>query len=146
MYGYIAPNHSGKTPLIATPMAASAKLNNVVEVTACRNTLRAPCISPAPILCATCTENPVDDAMHSPQNNHVVVETRPMAAASSAPRLPTIAASIYCITIEESCATTAGTLNITVKCICWPKVIGLPSRIRASKPVLVSLLRVISYY
>lgn len=72
-------------------------------------------------------------AEHTPPKSHVVVETSPIEADASAPRCPTIAASIYCMTMDESWAITAGTLSNTVSRIRWANVIGLPSRIRASK-------------
>ena len=104
----------------------------------------APRMSPAPIRCATCTEKPVAAATHNPQKSHVVVETKPIAADSSAPRLPTIAASIYCMTMEESCAIIAGTLNCTVRRNCWDRVIGLPSRIMARRASLRIFIRFFS--
>lgn len=61
--------------------------------------------------CATWTAKPVEAALHKPLNSQVVVETRPIEAEALAPRLPTIAASIYCITMEDNCATIAGILN-----------------------------------
>ena len=132
------PNQTGNAPLITMPSTASNRLKTSVAVSDCRNTARAPCISPAPILCATCTENPVAAATQSPQKSHVVVETSPIEADASAPRLPTIAASIYCITMEESWAMTAGTLSCTVRRNCCPNVIGFPSRIIASRPSVFS--------
>ncbi len=83
---------------------------------------------------ATCTENPVETEAHNPQKSHVVVDTNPMEADASAPRLPTIAASIYCMIMAESWVTMAGTLKAAVRRNCSPKVMGRPSRMRASKP------------
>lgn len=48
----------------------------------------------APIRWATCTENPVAAAVHTPLKSHVVVDTSPMDAEAFAPRLPTIEASM----------------------------------------------------
>ena len=132
------PSQPGSIPLINTPSAANSRLKAMVADSDCRNTARAPCISPAPILCATCTENPVAAAAHNPQKSHVVVETSPMEADASAPRLPTIAASIYCIIMEDNCAMTAGMLSCTVRRSCCPNVIGLPSRLNASNPFVFS--------
>lgn len=73
--------------------------------------LSGPCEVAGPIRCATCTENPVAAAAHSPQNSHVVVDTNPMEADAFAPRLPTIEASIYCIAMEDNWAITAGALR-----------------------------------
>ena len=61
--------------------------------------------------CATCTAKPVDAALHKPENNHVEVDTSPMDAEALAPRLPTMAASMYCITIDDNWATIAGILS-----------------------------------
>ena len=94
---------------------------------------RAQSQSSAPIRWATCTEKPVDAAAQSPQKSHVVVDTNPIEAEAFAPRLPTIAASMYCMTMAESWVTMAGTLNATVRRSCSPDVIGRPSRIRASR-------------
>ena len=105
------------------------KPNNRVAVKACRNMLRAPCASFAPILCAPCTENPVEHATHKPPNSHMVVDTNPIEAEASAPKLPTIDASIYCMTIDDNCATMAGTLSQNTNSnwlrlvICWPLLI-----------------------
>ena len=63
---------------------------------------------------ATCTENPTIAAEHSPQKSHRLVETSPTDALSSAPSRPTIAASIYCIMMLDSCAIIAGHDNCTV--------------------------------
>ena len=96
-------------------MDASRRLNANTATTDCRNTRCAPSQSPAPMRWATCTEKPEAAALSSPPKSHVVVDTKPIAAEASAPRLPTIDASIYCITIDDNCATTAGTLSITAK-------------------------------
>ena len=47
-------------------------------------------------------------AEHKPQKSQRLVDTRPTAALSSAPRRPTIPASIYCIMMLDSCAIMAG--------------------------------------
>ena len=127
------PNHWGKAPLTDTPIAANSALNANVEGTERRNMERAQSQSSAPIRWATCTEKPVDAAAQSPQKSHVVVDTHPIEAEAFAPRLPTIAASMYCMTMAESWVTMAGTLNATVRRNCSPDVIGRPSRIRASR-------------
>jgi hypothetical protein len=49
-----------------------------------------------------------------PQKSHRLVETSPTAAESSAPRRPTIAASIYCIIMLDSWAIIAGHDNWSV--------------------------------
>ena len=91
------PSQCGRLPLIAIPMTANRLLKVRVDVMDCLNTSRASFISPAPILWATCTEKPVAAEVHIPQKSHVVVDTRPIDAEASAPRLPTIDASIYCM-------------------------------------------------
>ena len=54
-----------------------------------------------------------------------------MDAASSAPKCPTIEASMYCITIDDNCASMAGTLSCAASMI-WSRVlIGSPLRILA---------------
>ena len=63
----------------------------------------------------------------------MVDATRPMEADASAPRLPTIAASMYCITMEDSWANIAGKLNLSVRLSLCEKVIGLPSFICDSR-------------
>ena len=113
-------------------MDASRRLNANTATTDCRNTRCAPSQSPAPMRWATCTEKPEAAALSSPPKSHVVVDTKPIAAEASAPRLPTIDASIYCITIDDNCATTAGTLSITAKRTFCPADIVRPSRIIAS--------------
>lgn len=65
-------------------------------------------LSRAPNEWEACTENPVVKAEHIPQNNHRLVDTSPIAAESSAPRRPTIAASMYCIKMLDNCAIMAG--------------------------------------
>ena len=45
---------------------------------------------------------------HTPQNNHRLLETRPTEAELSAPRRPTIDASIYCIKMLDNWASMAG--------------------------------------
>ena len=56
--------------------------------------------------------------MHKPPINHVDVETRPIAAEALAPRLPTMAASMYCIAMELSSAKIAGMLSAITCIIC----------------------------
>lgn len=104
------PSHRGSIPLTATPIAVNIKDASIAAPVAPKNTERASERLPAPTRCATCTAKPVTIAEQSPPKSHIVVETRPIAALACAPRLPTIAASIYCITMEEICATIAGTL------------------------------------
>ena len=53
-------------------------------------------------------------AEHKPQNSQRLVDTSPTAALSSAPRRPTIPASIYCIMMLDNCAMMAGHDNWAV--------------------------------
>ena len=104
----------------------------------CFKTAWALFLSFAPILFATCTENPVAAAEQSPQNSQVEDAISPIDADDSAPSEPTMAASIYCITIVDNCATIAGKLNTAVSRSCCRRLIGFPSRIIARRPSRVS--------
>ena len=77
-------------------------------------------------------EKAVAAAAHTPLKSQVVVDTRPMDAEASAPRLPTIEASMYSMTIEESWASIDGTLNRTINSSRCLQLIGLPERIDSS--------------
>ncbi len=57
-----------------------------------------------------------------PQKSHSEVETSPTDAESSAPRRPTMAASIYCIMILDNWAIMAGHDSLAVSLSCCPKV------------------------
>ena len=50
--------------------------------------------------------------MQLPPISHVEDETKPIEAVASAPRLPTIPASMYCIAMDVSCARIAGRLML----------------------------------
>ena len=78
--------------------------------------------------CATMTENPTTNALHSPPNSHVLEATSPMAAEASRPSCPTMAASMYCMTIDEICAKIAGKLSCNVSAVCCRRASGRPSR------------------
>ena len=121
------PSQRGRGPLMAQPAATSSRLNIIDMVTDWRRTSRAATASFAPRRCDTCTKNPVAQAYMSPAKSHVVVDTSPIDAEASAPRLPTIEASMNCIRMEDSCEMTAGILNCTVSLNCCIKVIGRPS-------------------
>lgn len=60
--------------------------------------------SPPPLAWAACTVKPVVRAAHSPPNSQVTLATTPAAAAASAFRWPSMAASMYCMTTEETWA------------------------------------------
>ena len=109
-----ALSHEGRGPEIAMPMRARRVLNARQATMACRNMERDLAKSDEPIRWAIWTENPVAQADRIPQKSHVDVETRPMAADASAPRLPTIDASMYCMAMAEIWATIAGKLKSAV--------------------------------
>jgi hypothetical protein len=76
-----------------------------------------------------------------PPNSQIVVDTSPIEAESSAPRQPTIDASIYCITIDDNCASTAGKLSKNVSLNCCPKVNSCPVLIKAKRASLFDFIR-----
>lgn len=85
-----------------TPVVPHIKPKIETAVMAWRRMDLALAISPAPMAWATCTAKPVDTAEHRPLNSQVVVETSPMEAEAFAPKLPTMAASMYCITMDDN--------------------------------------------
>lgn len=110
------PSHKGSAPLMDAPRAASVVPNSRAATRDWRKTDAALPFSSAPISCAVCTEKPVARELHSPPTSQVEVLTSPIAADAPAPRLPTIAESIYCMMIELICANIAGMLSrITIK-------------------------------
>ena len=131
------PSQWGSGPLMAAPTATMSSPNNRHTTMDCRKTCRACSFFLAPSRCATCTVNPVVTALQMPPKSHNVVETSPIDAESSAPRLPTMEASMYCMMMLESCAMMAGTLSEAVSSSCCRSVMGLPSRMRASRPSLL---------
>lgn len=123
------PSHTGKEPLIPVPMSARSRPRTAAIIMDWQNTALPFSRWPAPAYCATWTENPTTAALHSPPNSHVVLETSPMAAVAFAPRLPTIAASIYCMMVELIWARTAGMLKrITICICCFPEMVSPFSR------------------
>lgn len=68
--------------------------------------------------CAVWTEKPLAIEMQSPLRSQVEVDTRPMEAEACAPKLPTMAESMYCIAMELSSARIAGTLRAITFPIC----------------------------
>ena len=109
-----ALSHEGRGPEIAIPIRARRVLNARQATMACRNMDRDFTKSDAPIRWAIWTEKPVAQADRLPQMSHVDVESRPLAADASAPRLPTIDASMYCMAMAEIGATIAGKLKSAV--------------------------------
>ena len=71
---------------------------------------------------ANTTANPVGTAPQIPPKSHVDVDTSPIDAAASAPRRPTMDASIYCIMMDDSCARIAGILRVAIMRNCSPTV------------------------
>ncbi len=129
----LPPSHRGRFPLIAAPNMASRMLNTMTGRNDWRSTLSAPRRSEAPMRLATCTENPEATAEQSPHISHVDVAISPIDADDSAPSEPTIAASIYCMTMVDSCATIAGHDSTAVRRSCWRSDISCPRRIMASR-------------
>lgn len=66
-------------------------------------------------------------AEHVPQKSHSDVETRPMAAAGSVPRRPTIEASIYCMMMLDSWDRIAGRASLAASDSCCLNVLARPS-------------------
>ena len=102
------PSQRGSGPETAAPARAMATEKSRAQRSPCRRTSRAPAKSFAPMRWATWTEKPLVAAMQKPPSSHMQVETRPIAAPAAAPRWPTMAVSMYCISTEESCAIMAG--------------------------------------
>ena len=76
-----------------------------------------------------------------PPSSQVEVDTSPMEAEARAPRLPTMAASMYCMAMELIWAKMAGTLRVSTWRNCCRGVSGgssLPAR--ADGPSMVPLL------
>ena len=96
------PSQCGKLSLIIMPSDIISKPNIVQTKIACRATFLASPIFDEPIKWAICTAKPDAAALQMPPNNQIVVDTSPIEAESSAPRHPTIDASIYCITIDDN--------------------------------------------
>ncbi len=92
----------------------------------CRSTARASDCLRAPNRWATCTEKPMVMVEHTPQNIHRLEFISPTEAEASAPRWPTIEASIYCIMIVDNWAMIAGTDSLAVSAICCLKDSGSP--------------------
>ena len=113
---------------MAPPTAAISSPKANPAHSPCFTRFRASFSSPAPMRCATMTENPTTNALHSPPNSHVLEATSPMAAEASRPSCPTMAASMYCMTIDEICAKIAGKLSCNVSAVCCRRASGRPSR------------------
>ena len=114
----LPPSQKGSRSLIEKPTMRSATEKSSVAANDCLSTDFASFPRFAPRRCATCTEKPVVAAEHSPQKSQSVVDMSPMDADALAPRLPTIAASMYCMATVEICAMMAGTLSRAVSLSC----------------------------
>ncbi len=121
------PSQCGSGNAIATPSSDMSTPAIAHATIPCRSTLRAPEKSLAPRRCAACTEKPIVNIEHTPQNSHRLLFIRPTEADSSAPRRPTIEASIYCIRIVDSWAIIAGADSLAVSAICWRRLMSAPS-------------------
>ena len=115
------------------PDKPSNEANIRPEKRPCLITLRAPLLSPAPMRCATCTENPAANAPVSPPYSQMVVETSPTAEALIVLRCPSIAASIICMAMIEKCAMMAGMAKSTVRRSFCRSVISLPASLTRAK-------------
>jgi hypothetical protein len=74
-----------------------------------------------------------------PMKSHVEVVTKPIDAEAEAPKLPTIEASMYCMTIEEICAMIAGTLSMTANRNCIMRLTGCAPRMVSVRVFLADL-------
>ena len=104
-----------------------------------RNTCRARMKSFAPMKWAACTENPSDMALVMLLKSQVVDSTRPMLAEASAPKCPTMEASMKNIITLVICASIDGILNSTIKLSFSLVLRACPSRILASNLSVVFL-------
>ena len=101
-----------------TPSAMSVIPNSSATTKDWRSTSLASASRLAPMSCAVWTEKPLAIEMQSPLRSQVEVDTRPMEAEACAPKLPTMAESMYCIAMELSSARIAGTLRAITFPIC----------------------------
>ena len=95
----------------------------------CLRSFRAVGYDFAPISCEASTEYPVIPADPRPQKSQIVLDTIPTAAASTAPRLPTMAASMYCIKTFANCARIAGIESRITRASSSARVKDSPDRI-----------------
>ncbi len=102
-------------------------------ITDWRIMLLASFVLPPPMLCAACIEKPDATAPHTPPKSHVELDTRPIEADASAPRLPAMEASVYCIITEVTCAIIAGILRKNTSWNCSFTVNRVPAFILSSK-------------
>ncbi len=121
-----APSHTGSCPAIDRPKSDITVPAIRQATIPWRNTALAPSVSFAPSLWATWTENPIVSIEHTPQNIHRLLFIRPTEADWSAPSLPTIEASMYCMRMVESWAIIAGPDSLAVNANCCRSVMLSP--------------------
>ena len=109
-----------------------------------RNTCRARMKSFAPMKWAACTENPSDMALVMLLKSQVVDSTRPMLAEASAPKCPTMEASMKNIITLVICANIEGMLKSTIKLSFSRVVSASPPLILASSLSVVFLPSMLS--
>ena len=112
-----------------TPMRAIRILKMMPQSSEWRNTWRALPKSLAPMKWATCTEKPVAKALSRLPISQVVDSMSPMLAEASAPKCPTIEASIKNIMTVEICASMEGILKPTMRFSFSPRCMERPARI-----------------
>lgn len=83
--------------------------------------------------CATCTENPVAAALSKLPINQVVDSISPMLAEASAPRCPTMEASMKNIITVEICANIEGMLSPTIRLSFSRRAMSRPKRMDSIK-------------
>ena len=105
---------------------ASTELKSSVRTMACFIMFRASSSRPPPTCWAVSTLNPMAAAMAKPLKSHVAEAISPTEADCAAPRRPTMAASINCITMVANCAMMAGQLSRSARPICCRVEIGAP--------------------
>ena len=96
------PSHTGSFGAMARPASVAHSENSRQDVMPCLTTERALLCSRAPRRWATCTEKPIVTIEHMPQKNHSDELMRPTEADGSAPKRPTMLASIYCMRMLDS--------------------------------------------
>ena len=116
------PSHTGRCGLTSMPVTDNSTPKTIAITSDWQNTSRALSVFPAPKNCAAWTEKPVTAETQRPPKSHDELATSPIAADASAPRLPTIAASIYCMIIELISARIAGMLSLTTSIACCLRV------------------------
>ena len=94
------PIQRGTLLLIMSPKNTTATATITLTIKDWCISERALSSSPAPSLCPTRIENPTVLAMVIPKRSQLAELTRPTEAEAWAPKLPTIAASMYCMAMK----------------------------------------------